>query len=74
MKFDIAILSLAFGILAFPAMAYLDPGTGSAILSIIIGLFVSILVVVRQFWYKIRLFFTGNKTRPQDVGDENNVK
>lgn len=36
-----------------PALAYIDPGSGSAILSLIIGFFVAIGVVLKTFWYKI---------------------
>lgn len=41
-----------------PAFAYIDPGSGSAIMSIIIGFFVSIGVLVKTFWYKIKSFFS----------------
>lgn len=52
MKFTIIflILTLTTG----PAFAYLDPGSGSAIISLIIGFFVSIGVLAKTFWYKIR--------------------
>ena len=37
-----------------PAFAYIDPGSGSAIMSVLIGFFVAIGVVVKTFWYKIK--------------------
>ena len=43
------------------AFAYIDPGSGSAIMSAIIGFFVAIGLVIKTFWYKIKSFFTGKK-------------
>ena len=40
-----------------PAMAYIDPGSGSAIMSAIIGFFVAIGLAVKTYWYKIKSFF-----------------
>ena len=54
-KIIIVFLSLLF--VAQPTFAYLDPGTGSAIMSLIIGLFVASGVIVKSFWYKIRGLF-----------------
>ena len=35
------------------AFAYIDPGSGSAFMSAIIGFFVAIGVVIKTYWYKI---------------------
>ena len=37
-----------------PAMAYIDPGSGSAIMSAIIGFFVAISLAIKTYWYKIK--------------------
>lgn len=37
--------------------AYIDPGTGSIIFQVVIGLFVGGLFAVKIFWNKIRNFF-----------------
>ncbi|MCK5665181.1 MAG: hypothetical protein KAI17_16940 [Thiotrichaceae bacterium] len=42
-------------------MAYIDPGSGSAIMSAVIGIFVAIGLAVKTYWYKIKSFFTGKK-------------
>jgi hypothetical protein len=50
------ILCLALTISIFgsqPVFAYIDPGSGSAIMSVLIGFFVALGVVVKTFWYKI---------------------
>ncbi len=39
------------------AYAYIDPATGSAIMSLIVGLFVGAGVIIKIFWYKIISFF-----------------
>lgn len=49
-----------------PAFAYLDPGTGSAIMSMIIGLFVAIGIFIKNFWYKIKKFFGLSKSKNID--------
>ena len=45
------------------AFAYLDPGSGSAIMSVIIGFFVAIGVLIKTFWYKIKNFFALSKPK-----------
>jgi hypothetical protein len=40
--------------------AYLDPGTGSIIIQLLIGVIVGGLVSVRIFWSKIRARFKGS--------------
>ncbi len=59
-------MKLLFVLILFPSVsfAYIDPGSGSAIMSAIIGFFVAIGLVIKTFWYKIKSFFTGKK--PED--------
>ena len=35
------------------AFAYIDPGSGSALMSLVIGFFVASSGVIKTFWYKI---------------------
>lgn len=37
--------------------AYLDPSTGSMVVSVIVGLFATISLAVKTYWYRIRGFF-----------------
>jgi hypothetical protein len=46
---------------AGPAFAYLDPGTGSMLLQVILGGVAAVGVAVKLFWYKIRAAFGGGK-------------
>ena len=49
----LAIILLALG--AEPAFAYLDPGTGSMLLQVILGGIAAVGVAIKLFWYKIRV-------------------
>jgi len=49
-----------------PAMAYIDPGSGSAIMSAIIGFFVAISLTIKTYWYKIMSLFSRKKTTPTE--------
>ena len=53
------ILPLILMLLSYssPAQAYLDPGTGTMIVSAIIGIFGTLILAVKTYWYKLlRLF------------------
>ena len=54
-----------------PAMAYIDPGSGSAIMSLIIGFFVAIGLAVKTYWYKIKsLFMSKNTTESENKSED----
>ena len=56
MKNSIVSVSILFIITFFvapPAHAYLDPGTGSAILQGVLGAIAAIAVVTKLYWYRI---------------------
>ncbi|MFW2404066.1 MAG: hypothetical protein ACN4GT_04800 [Gammaproteobacteria bacterium] len=50
-------LALTLLIVSTPAWAYLDPGTGSMIISAIVGLFATVGLAVKTYWYKIKAMF-----------------
>ncbi len=53
------------------ALAYIDPGSGSAIISAIIGVFVAIGIAVKTYWYKIKRFFSrGEPSRQEDSNSQ----
>jgi hypothetical protein len=54
------IVVILLGLWIQPAMAYIDPGSGSAIMSAIVGLFVAVGIALKTYWYKIKSFFTGS--------------
>lgn len=53
------LATLGFCLLLFPpaAFAYLDPTTGSMVVSAIVGIIASIALAVKTYWYKIKGFF-----------------
>lgn len=53
-----------------PTFAYIDPGSGSAIMSAIIGFFVAVGLVIKTYWYKIKSIFTGKKSNDPDLDSE----
>ena len=45
--------------IASPAYAYLDPGTGSMLLSAVFGVAAAVALAVKMFWYRIVGLFRG---------------
>ena len=63
-----ALIAVGVLLLAFSpaALAYLDPSTGSMVVSAIVGIFASIALALKTYWYKIKGFF--RKDRGQESG------
>lgn len=55
--------------IASPAYAYIDPASGSAIMSAVVGFFVAIGLAVKTYWYKIKSVFSKNSAMPADAQD-----
>lgn len=53
-------------LLVSPAVfAYLDPSTGSMVISAIVGILASLALAIKTYWYKLKNFFRrAGKTRP----------
>ena len=65
------LLLISMGLcVPLPALAYIDPGTGSAIASAIIALFVGITVAVKGYWYKIKSLVMGKPKTPDTPAAE----
>jgi hypothetical protein len=64
----VVLVSLAG--LAPDAWAYLDPSTGSMILSAIVGMFATAALAVKTYWYKLKaLFRRRGSVRPASSGE-----
>ena len=50
------------------ALAYLDPTTGSMLISAIVGLFASLVLAIKTYWYRIKTFFK-RKPAESDTDD-----
>jgi hypothetical protein len=65
-------LSLACTILlsSAPAFAYIDPGTGSALIQGIIAAIAAIGVTLKLYWHRIVKFFTRKNAAESDLEDQ----
>jgi hypothetical protein len=57
----VAVALLAVLSLASPAYAYLDPGTGSMLVSAVIGVVAAVGLALKMFWYRVIGLFRGKK-------------
>ena len=48
------------------AFAYLDPGTGSMLLQVILGGIAAVVVALKLFWYRIIAFLGFKKKAPPE--------
>jgi O-antigen/teichoic acid export membrane protein len=55
-KIWLAVLTICLMSVSPAAFAYLDPSTGSMVVSAIVGIFASIALAVKTYWYKIKGF------------------
>lgn len=78
MKFKLGIKILVFVILGnliipVPAFAYLDPGTGSYIIQLLIGALLGGGYVVKTYWREIKTKFQQFKTKNSQKDDQSLV-
>lgn len=59
-RFAIVALAVAFAVFVFPsrAQAYLDPSSGSLVLQMAIGGFLSAIAMVKLNWKRLKGLFT----------------
>jgi len=57
----IALVLAACLSIASPAYAYLDPGTGSMLVSAVLGVAAALALAVKMFWYRLIGFFRGKR-------------
>jgi hypothetical protein len=57
----IALVLVACLSIATPAYAYLDPGTGSMLISAVLGVAAALALAVKMFWYRVIGFFRGKR-------------
>ena len=56
-KLSVAVVGLGWAMLSTPAFAYLDPGTGSTVMAVVLSFFAAIAFTCRKYFYKLlRLF------------------
>ena len=57
----------------FRPMAYLDPGSGSFLIQLVIAALLGLGVALRAYWGKIKGWF-GIKPKPEDDDDDSDEK
>ena len=53
----LASIALMLLLVSPGAFAYLDPSTGSMVVSAIVGIIASIALALKTYWYRIKAFF-----------------
>lgn len=66
-------MKVLFDLIVEPA-AYLDPGTGSMLIQIVLAVLLGAGVAVKIFWRNIKAFFTGKKASDASVEDPTAVE
>jgi len=69
-RLTMAPVVLAFFYLPFPQTAdhyYLDPGSGSIIIQVVIAVAVGGLFAVKLFWHRIKSFFRSVFSRGREI-------
>jgi len=51
-------------------LLYIDPGSGSYILQMIIAAVLGVSFFFKNFWYSIKAFFTGKKSTKKETEDK----
>ena len=71
MKFKFLLKILIFSLLSIEtSYAYIDPGSGSALISVIIGFFVALGITLKTYWYKLKRFFNFSKDKNKSNKEE----
>ena len=55
--FRVTMAAAILGVMASPAYAYLDPGTGSMILQVLLGGVAGLALAGKLYWHKLLSFF-----------------
>ena len=71
MKAILSTVTLVFAIsIAQDAQAYLDPGSGSYMLQILLGTLVAGFFAIKQYWHRLKYFFKERFGKKEDKRHE----
>jgi len=68
-RLTLACLALVALLAPTTALAYLDPSTGSMVVSAIVGIFASIALALKTYWYKIKGWFRRGGKKEKSATD-----
>lgn len=74
MKTSATTLFLVIFTFSLPAMGYIDPGSGSVLMSAIIGFFVAIAMAAKTYWYKLKSILFGKKKSTPSLPRTDQIK
>jgi hypothetical protein len=57
-----------------PAQAYLDPGSGSMLVQLLLGGVAGLAVIARMYWQKLKLFFMCRGSLNQQEADNQDLQ
>jgi len=74
----VRLLAVLFVALSYsrPAFAYLDPGTGSLILQMLIAGIIGAMYTIKLYWYRLKIFVTqlfGIETESENTQDDDDL-
>jgi hypothetical protein len=69
-RWTVGAVGVSLMMMAPPALAYLDPSTGTMVISAVVGLFATAALAVKTYWYKLRSYF--RQADPDDLAAANN--
>ena len=61
--FTMSLIIFSFSFFISDAYAYLDPGSGSLIIQVVVGALVGVGITVKIYWYKLREKFSSIKSK-----------
>lgn len=67
----LVIVALGLSITGSTLAGYLDPGSGSIIIQVVIAAILGLLVTIRVYWSRITGFIGGHKAKPDDDATAN---
>jgi len=67
-------LTILLVLVSSNVFAYLDPSTGSMVVTAIVGLFASIALALKTYWYKLKSLFRRAQRRPSGIGKNSSPK
>jgi hypothetical protein len=76
MKMQPQKMPFMFGITAilaaapFEALAYIDPGTGSMVLQLLLGGFAGAMVIGKLYWHQFLSFFKSDASTTMETGED----
>jgi hypothetical protein len=73
-SFRLVMAALVVGIATSPAYAYLDPGTGSIVLQVLLGGFAGLALAGKLYWNKLLSFLGLKKKTLQTTSIEDERK